>query len=211
MLPLTNSCLVLGGSNGKGQQQLQHRRDWRREHMSRSEKEPQPGLKPIFLLYLASFCSQSLSFGEKAVGSLPITLYAKFAAHLAEESVKESSTILTVSDAVSSQEITLQVQKSFRSFMIATGCNLLWRNLLAGRLPSSRFRLLRIGVPAHPLQPILDLFNDGVNGEDWNLAECSNQYWQGSSYCLNQFSIATTTTASETEADDRSFFSSWFL
>ena len=134
--------------------------------MSRSEKEPQPGLKPIFLLYLASFCSQSLSFGEKAGGSLPITLYAKFAAHLAEDLVKESSTILTVSDAVSSQEITLQVQKSFRSFMIATGCNLLWRNLLAGRLPSSRFRLLRFVVPAHPLQSILDLFNDGDNGED---------------------------------------------
>ena len=49
------------------------------------EKEPQPGLTLSFLLYLATFCSQSLSFGEKAEGGLPITLYAKFAPHLAED------------------------------------------------------------------------------------------------------------------------------
>ena len=75
--------------------------------MSWGRKEQQPG--EAMSDELCSFCSQSLSFGEEAGGGFPITLYAKFASHMDEDSVKESSTILAVSDSVSSQEITLQV------------------------------------------------------------------------------------------------------
>ena len=83
--------------------------------MSRGQKEPQPGLtlSDEFPSTIACFSSQSLSFGEEVGGGFPITLFAKFAAQLAEDSVKESSTILTVSNALSSQEITLQVKKSW--------------------------------------------------------------------------------------------------
>ena len=86
--------------------------------------------------------------------------------------MKESSTILTVSNALSSQEITLQVKKilAIIEFLIwsieqllFTGFNLLWRKLLACRLPSSHFKLLRFVFPAYPRQPFLELFN-GRNG-----------------------------------------------
>ena len=78
--------------------------------MSWGRKEPQPGeALSNELTLIVSFCSQSLSFGEEAGEGFPITLYAKFASHMDEDSVKESSTILAVSDSVSSQEITLQV------------------------------------------------------------------------------------------------------
>ena len=107
-------------------------------------------------------------------GGFPITLFAKFAAQVAEDSVKESSTILTVSNALSSQEITLQVKKilAIIEFLIwsseqllFTGCNLLWRKLLASRLPSSQFKLLRFVFPAYPRQPFLELFNGGNGGK----------------------------------------------
>jgi len=128
--------------------------------------------------------NQGLSFAAKAGGGSPITLFAKFAPHLTEDSVKESSTILTVSDAVSSQEITLQAATYSGETYWLAGCLLLSSN--SSDLP---FQL----IPSN-------LF-----------LSSSMMETTGSSYCLNQFAIATTTTASETKADDRSFFSSWFF
>ena len=109
------------------------------------------------------------------------------------------------------------MQSKWSKQVLFTGCNLLWRDLLAGRLPSSqlKLKLLQIPIPAHSCQSFLELFNGGYNGEKgfkYNrmLKFCLNQ--QGSSYCLNQFAMATTTkTALETETEDRSFFSSWFF
>ena len=49
--------------------------------------------------------------------------------------------------------------------LLFTGCNLLWRKLLASRLPSSQFKLLRFVFPAYPRQPFLELFNGGNDGK----------------------------------------------
>ena len=49
--------------------------------------------------------------------------------------------------------------------LLFTGCNLLRRKLLASRLPSSQFKLLRFVFPAYPRQPFLELFNGGNNGK----------------------------------------------
>ena len=48
----------------------------------------------------------------------PITLFPKFASRMDEDSVKESSTILDVSDSVSLQETTLQVKICWQTFVI---------------------------------------------------------------------------------------------
>ena len=56
-----------------------------------------------------SSCFQALSFSREAVGISLVTLYVKFAPNLSTASVEEYSTTLTVNNAVSSQEVTLQV------------------------------------------------------------------------------------------------------
>ena len=52
-----------------------------------------------------------MSFSREAAGISLVTLYAKFAPNLSKASVEEYSTTLTVNNAVSSQEVTLQVDK----------------------------------------------------------------------------------------------------
>ena len=116
-----------------------------------SQKRTQCGLKlPYFLLQLwkwkrrqrvsASFdwkLSFQFFFGQ---GCYSITLFAKFASHMDKDSVKESSTILAVSDIVSSQKITPQVKLVWQPFVMQSkwsqqlfvkGCKLLWKDLLA--------------------------------------------------------------------------------
>ena len=102
---------------------------------------------------------------------------------------------------------------------LSSGIDLLWGNLLAGRLPCSRLsssstRLLPgLLLPAHTCSSFLELFHSQCNGriiKNEKLAE-GLLVAQGSRYCLDHSDNAPTTTSdSHKEEDERSFFSSWF-
>ena len=119
----------------------------------------------------ASSYSQSLSFDTEASRGFAITLYAKFDPYVNATSVKNSSTILIVSDSSASpQQITLEVKNldnrllGKSTFFTLSGCSLWNGTLLACWMPSPWFGLLRFVLPAHSCQLFLDLFNDGCNG-----------------------------------------------
>jgi len=134
--------------------------------------------------------NKTLSFSREAVGISLVTLYVKFAPNLSKASVEEYSTTLTVNNAVSSQEVTLQASTYSGETYWLAGC------LVLGSAPAQPGSSQNFSFQLTPVQ--LFLSSSMVNAT-------------GSRYCLDHSDNAPPTTSdSHKEENERSFLPSWF-